>query len=273
MQDDRVPIMLIQRSVSDNAIVNNTSSSGVHGWTLLVPSGWSMPFFSSLTYTGTRVAGLRERKTQFFESRQPSFPEDFPTTSANATWAAEIGREEKERWSKKPPAKRFNYEKVLGSDGIRSNPWIAHWGSLLGIGEPELIPTQPIPDGATSANVTPWLLRAPDVAEILASAAESPSSLLTLLDTLRLRKGMPALSKLGAEDLLRGTLVQVRVKMVTRGSVGDMAVIYSMDEQEESKWRAILSQGKTNDGKDGHVESEDEITVRLLRIFIISTFR
>ena len=59
--DDRIPVLLIQRSIeppaqsSETEAPRLTTTTSLHGWTLIVPQGWGMPFFSSLTYTGTRT--------------------------------------------------------------------------------------------------------------------------------------------------------------------------------------------------------------------------
>ncbi|TFY75477.1 hypothetical protein EWM64_g8533 [Hericium alpestre] len=66
--DNHVPIMLIQRSLSSTAPLDlsapntnpTTNAPSLHGWTLIVPRGWSMPFLTSLVYTGTRVGGQRD---------------------------------------------------------------------------------------------------------------------------------------------------------------------------------------------------------------------
>ena len=53
--DDRVPVLLIQRSVENAALTSpqasststssrSTSTTSLHGWTLVLPQGWAMPF-------------------------------------------------------------------------------------------------------------------------------------------------------------------------------------------------------------------------------------
>ena len=74
-QDDRIPVLLIQRSLEAPS-----STHGIHGWTLIFPAGWGMPFLSSLIHTGTRVGGQRERGTQAFEEVEHTSREIFPCT-------------------------------------------------------------------------------------------------------------------------------------------------------------------------------------------------
>ena len=134
-QDDRIPVLMIQRSVesafSQNANSVSFDGPGVHGWTLIFPAGWSMAFLLSLIFTGTRVGGQRERQTQAFESVSPYFPRDYPTTAAYDEYAAEKAERDELQWEKKPKAKRPNWEKLQ----VRS-PWEPDWDVVLGLKEP-----------------------------------------------------------------------------------------------------------------------------------------
>ncbi|KAI0076322.1 POP1-domain-containing protein [Panus rudis PR-1116 ss-1] len=132
--DDRIPVLLVQHSVEPLAATtssNHKNPPSLHGWTLIIPQGWAMPFFSSLTYTGTRVSGQRERAVQFFEASRPCFPRDYPCTESYDEYASDREDEEKGRWKRKPPAKRVNYKKTL----VRS-PWRADWEVVLGLKSP-----------------------------------------------------------------------------------------------------------------------------------------
>lgn len=90
-----------------------------------------MAFWSSLIHTGTRVGGQRERQTQAFEAGTPYFPRDFPFSKAYESWVGEKEHEEREKWGRKPPAKRVNFVKL----GVRS-PWVPDWDVVLGLREP-----------------------------------------------------------------------------------------------------------------------------------------
>ncbi|KAI0689073.1 NUC188 domain-containing protein [Cytidiella melzeri] len=141
-QDDRIPMLMIQRSVENSSSQTTNSpfsaTPSVHGWTLIIPAGWSMAFFPSLIHTGTRVGGQRERQTQAFESSSPCFPRDYPSTSAYNDFADKTGKEEQERWNKKPRAKRPAWEKL----GVRS-PWKPDWEVVLGLAQPEPFEEKP----------------------------------------------------------------------------------------------------------------------------------
>ena len=123
-QDDRIPVLLIQRSLE----APESNTQGIHGWTLIIPSGWAMAFFNSLIFTGTRVGGQRERQTHAFEAGTSYFPRDLPTSTGYDAYATARAKEEKARWDRKPPAKRPNYEK-LGT----ISPWRADWHGILGL--------------------------------------------------------------------------------------------------------------------------------------------
>jgi len=160
--------------------------------------------------------------------------------------------EERERWDRKPPAKRPNFDKL----GTRS-PWKPDWGVVLGLedarsdgedmeefvttqrGDP-LLPTEDV----GKKKVSPWLLRGPEVATILASAGalfHPAVGLLAEMNKLRLKRFQDPLDvNVESEQLLKGALVTVKLKLCRRGSPDDLAAIYSLDDDEVRKWNKIL---------------------------------
>lgn len=245
-QDDRIPLLLIQRSLeSPNSI------HGIHGWTLVFPAGWGMPFLPSLIHTGTRVGGQRERSTQAFEAGTAYFPRDFPCTEFYDKFWDELALKEKAKWNRTPPAKRANYKKL----GTRS-PWRADWEVVLGLPvapgvDANLVPAQREPQDAMEVDkvptVRPWVFRGPEVPTILEKATEMFSNgagLLTEINRLRTKRGMDVLDPgYRPEDLLKGALVMVRLKMVSRGAPNDLAIIYRVNDVEVKK--IIQDNGKT----------------------------
>lgn len=272
--------MLIQRSVeppaSPSTSTNHLDSLTLHGWTLILPAGWAMPFFSSLTYTGTRVSGQRERAAQYFEASRPSFPRDYPATEAYNDYAEGREDEERERWERKPPAKRVNYAKL----GIRS-PFRPDWGVVLGLesskktqGEGEgmdesedLIPAQreehdpniiiePHPNESDLAHVTrafardaresnqprSWLLQGPAVPAALEAASSMfirSSGLLQHLNALRAKRHLGPLDpNMKAEDIWKVGLIMVKLRMCGRGKPEDMGVIYKLTDDE---WKNAIN--------------------------------
>lgn len=123
-KDNCIPLILIRCTLE----TPGAESRSIHGYTLLLPAGWSMAFWNSLIYTGTRVGGQREWQTQAYEAGTGYFPRDYPSSSAYKEWAAKKAIEEEAVWLRKPPAKRVNYGKL----GVRS-PWQADWEVVLGL--------------------------------------------------------------------------------------------------------------------------------------------
>ncbi|KAF8073840.1 NUC188 domain-containing protein [Lyophyllum atratum] len=250
-QDDRIPVLLIQRSLERP----DSKTQGIHGWTLIVPAGWSMAFFSSLTFTGTRVGGQRERQTQAFEAGTPYFPRDLPTSTGYETYASTREKEEQAKWERKPPAKRPNFEK-LGT----SSPWRADWEAILGfpsrkrifqeVEEVEgggLVTTQReqlATQAATEMGPKVWLLRGSEVPLVLSNISKlfnHGAGLMQEINRLRAKRGHEQLDpSVKADDLMKGALVSVRVEMCKRGDPEDLAIVYSVDDNEAKRWEEVL---------------------------------
>lgn len=265
-QDDRVPILLIRRTLE----APDAESQSISGYTFLFPAGWSMAFWSSLVYTGTRVGGQRERQTQAYEAGVPYFPRDFPSSLAYEKYADEREIEERKTWTRKPPAKRVNYQKL----GVRS-PWRADWEVVLGLkeatspfdtaeGEPEdFVSTQrddrmdvdkndaETGDGDkaddTSMNldefeVKPWLFRGSEINRILATLQTDPATnLLKEVNKLRQKRDLePLNSSINPDALLKHALINVRVTVFKEGVPEDMAMIYQVSDEEATNWERLV---------------------------------
>ncbi|KAJ7147486.1 POP1-domain-containing protein [Mycena crocata] len=246
-QDNRVPVLLIQRSVERTG---SSTDPAIHGWTILLPAGWSMPFFSSLTFTGTRVGGQRERQTQAFEAGTPYFPRDYPLCPTYESYATDRETEERARWERTPPAKRANYARL----GTRS-PWRADWDVVLGIEAPAdapLVSTQREADDM--AAVQPWLLRGsavrPLITRLLAAGVAGRSAMLTdEFNGLRNKRTMAPLDVI-PDALFQGALVRVRITLCTRGRPEDLALIYAVDDAEAGMWRRAPRRSYETGGED-----------------------
>lgn len=228
-QDDRVPVMLIQRSLE---APRRNGGHPIHGWTLIIPSGWGMAFWNSLTFAGTRVAGQRERQTQAYEAGTAYFPRDYPSTSAYQEFSTAREEDLRDTWERKPPAKRVNYEKLRVDDPFSPNwNWVL-WKSRHSDGG-DLVSTQ---REATSAAPAPWLLRGPDSPKIIQqlSLPNAPTNLLLReINRLRATRLMdPLPDDFSNEDLMQAALVTVKVNVCRRGLPEDLALIYSVDEEE-----------------------------------------
>ncbi|GAA5941207.1 ribonuclease P/MRP protein subunit POP1 [Sporobolomyces koalae] len=127
--DNRIPILVSQRTLAPAVPTNSklvSVSQPTASITLTIPSGWSMPFWTSLVYSSPRVAGLRERALSTFEAGLATFPQDYPTTLAYAEHEKRRQVDEQGYWDRRPPAKRPNYDK-LGTD----SPWNVDFPALL----------------------------------------------------------------------------------------------------------------------------------------------
>ncbi|EKM79429.1 hypothetical protein AGABI1DRAFT_74463 [Agaricus bisporus var. burnettii JB137-S8] len=221
-QDDRVPILLIRRTLE----APDAESQSISGYTLLFPAGWSMAFWSSLIYTGTRVGGQRERQTQAYEAGVPYFPCDFPFSLAYEKYADEREIEERDTWTRKPPAKRVNYQKL----GVRS-PWRADWEVVLGLKE------------ATSPFDT-----AEGEPEDLVSTqrddrmdTDPATNLLKEVNKLRQKRDLePLNSSINPDALLKHALINVRVTVFKEGVPEDMAMIYQVSDEEATNWERLV---------------------------------
>ncbi|KAH8998691.1 POP1-domain-containing protein [Lactarius akahatsu] len=263
VSDNRVPVLLIQRSVKPVSASSSTPHStqsfqrstkpdpNLHGWTLIVPKGWGMPFLTSLIYTSTRVGGQREREHQAFEAGAAYFPRDFPACAAYEKFAAARATKDEERWKKKPPAKRVSWGKLS-----TLSPWTSAWHVALGLesaldgesgagywSDEDVVPTQrddppPPSDPASPA----WLLhgsRARTIVENLSRLLGPASGLLSEINALRRKCELPPLdASVDANALLQGALVHVRVLLCGRGALDDMAFIYALEDQEARAWAA-----------------------------------
>ncbi|KAF5360528.1 hypothetical protein D9756_004746 [Leucocoprinus leucothites] len=260
-QDDRIPLLLIRRTLE----TPGAESQSIHGYTLLLPAGWSMAFWSSLTYTGTRIGGQRERQTQAYEAGTAYFPRDYPFSPAYEAWAEKTASEEEAAWLRKPPAKRVSYEKL----GVRS-PWRADWEVVLGFKKAEPfvqplrerddpmdvdmdevqdrdeVPNVDIPGESTcmevdESKVRPWLLRGFDTTRILGMLQENPGpKLFAEINQLRQKRSLEPLDSLiHADKLLGNALVNIKVIMFKDGVPEDMAMIYRVSDEEVTTWEQL----------------------------------
>ena len=194
---------------------------------MIIPSGWAMSFLSSLTHTGTLVGGQQQRDTQMLEAGVPRFPHDFPTTEPYRERAEAWEASERCRWERTPPAKRVNYER-LGID----SPWKADWGTVLGRYTPGV--TRHV---STQRDVLrPWLLSkylASFVLDRIIEVSSPAEWLCDKLGTLRVGCGTTGLhSGASADDLWRDALIQIQVELRGRGTLGDVAAIYLLRDDE-----------------------------------------
>jgi ribonuclease P/MRP protein subunit POP1 len=264
-QDDRIPVLLIQHSHESSL----TDSQSMHGWKLIIPAGWSMAFFNSLVFTGTRVGGQRERQTQAFEAGTAYYPRDYPFTQAYTLYAQDREKQERERWNRKPPAKRVNYQKL----GIRS-PWRADWEVILGLADGEKGSDEDFVSAqredcmnVDDSPVRPWLLQGPATKQLISAISDmfDPASGLSAeINKQRMTFDLDPLStSIKNSDLLKGALVSVAVNMWRRGTPEDMDTIHIMDDDEVRRWTRCMQKQRTpQKASDLDDETPEELQVR-----------
>ncbi|GAA6020701.1 hypothetical protein JCM11491_000521 [Sporobolomyces phaffii] len=248
VQDDRIPILLSQRTLSSDASTDSSSSQTTSVLTLTIPAGWSMPFWSSLVYSSPRVAGLRERALSTYEAGLATFPQDYPTTGAYEEHENRREVEDRGYWERRPPAKRPNYSK-LGTE----DPWSVDLAKIAGRRGARKGKAK---ETDTDDNFEPFLVPF-KIATSLATRIGKKQSPATPSDAgddsavqleRDLFEGWTSSRNGGtrAGSRLEGALVRVRVEPCLRGVPEDLGVIYGLDREEVDEVRTKMEVGKKN---------------------------
>ncbi|KAG8735621.1 hypothetical protein FRC10_010354, partial [Ceratobasidium sp. 414] len=253
-EDDRIPIILIQHTVSAGHRGNpagRNPAQPMYGWTILLPPSWSMSFLNGLIHTGTRVVGLAARHHQRLEVNCPHFPEDYVGVPAFFDCTTRRTSAEQARWERTPKGKRVNYES-LGT----KHPWASDWNGLAGVPSTtaeELIPTDRTV--SESYDRKPWLLPFPGAAELLKDVVgsidgNSAEVFGDWVNSQRTRRDMAPLSRDSIESLFDSALVHIRIDMLGRGNPKDRAILYGFPTSEAaSRWKASFESRCNGDEK------------------------
>ncbi|GAA5982659.1 hypothetical protein JCM10908_006736 [Rhodotorula pacifica] len=247
-QDDRIPVLLSQRTISS---ASSAREHAISGWTLTVPSGWGMPFWSSLVYSTPRVGGLRERSQQYQEAQALRFPEDAADTPGFVEHETRREADEKSYWERRPPAKRPSYGK-LGT----VSPWRIGMKAVLGTVSCR---DDAAADGEDAKEIRPFVLASGIAERILAQAVEdggeatSDEKMLDPTSRPRPRLRVDHLEKQllaewqhackdGAkpENLLLAAMVHARITPCTRGVPQDLALIYELELDQAMQVKAKM---------------------------------
>lgn len=100
-KDPAFPLLIIRRPQSDD-------------WLVIMPWFWLMPLWFQLNRV-SRVhnVGLRQAQQLRYERRSLYFPDDYPFTAIGYAENSLYKREAANaKWSRKPPSKRVNFEKI-----------------------------------------------------------------------------------------------------------------------------------------------------------------
>ncbi|KAL9548705.1 hypothetical protein MBANPS3_005558 [Mucor bainieri] len=207
-EDSQIPLLLVQRggpcfNTADVAQKPLSSHELIEGWTVLLPRGFGLAFWKSLTFAGARVAGYDDVRAMHFESGVPCFPHDYPGTRAFEVQRQLTKAAAEQVWSKRPPGKRVNFSKR----GI-AHPFESAFETLATAEPMQLEP-------AHNLAVRPHYS--------LISGERFVSSVLASTT------GSDALGVLDLDD----TLVKVRLKYIDRGKPAAHAMIYAMQQPHD----------------------------------------
>jgi ribonuclease P/MRP protein subunit POP1 len=224
---------LVQRS-TQSADKTDQSNTAIHGFTLFAPAGWGMPIWQSLVFTGSLIAGLKERRNQYLEAGRPSFPEDYPHTAAGkAYWASRAAKDEL-RWLRKPASKRLNFIRLQGND-----PWKPNWKQVFAAQERRLYDDEEmevngdIPRQSDTWLLSAWITKADELSRI--TAATSPEQILIqILNEYRDALQLSPIRLVNVSSLYRHCLVRGVLTCDEGGSPKDMAYIFQYRENSES---------------------------------------
>ncbi|EJT98701.1 POP1-domain-containing protein [Dacryopinax primogenitus] len=274
--DAKVPVLLVQRSVASR-LASPSHAQGqeesLHGWTILLPQGWGMPFLLSLVAPTTPLAGQREIQAQAFELSNPFFPKDWVGTHAGVKEWRGWEEEEKKGWERRPRGKRVGEEGWWSADWRRVLRSSGAGGDVQGeqgiqgeAGMGETIVTQRedadmeveadpattlAQETAETEVLAPWVLRLPSLSTLVQSLVRCPPGpgaglvLHSHLSALRSQRGLPD-SLPSGDLLLQSALVHVRLVPCGRGCPAELTPIYRLSPAEAALWRTALSRSASD---------------------------
>ncbi|XP_033224394.1 ribonucleases P/MRP protein subunit POP1 [Belonocnema kinseyi] len=123
----KIPIILVQKpEIRRPGGATQRRRGFASGFDIIIPAGWSLPFWLSFIFRCVRPGGLRESRSIIFESLNMSSPDLFhPGTPAYKRESLHRKQKLKETYFRHPPNRRVNYLKF----GITS-PFSCEWEIL-----------------------------------------------------------------------------------------------------------------------------------------------
>lgn len=214
--DPPIPVILLaSRSGS------STQTQGT--WTLLTPWACILPIWYStvhcpLTSGGNpRFAGLNETQQVAFERGHPWFPADFPATNAGIDWELEERRKRMRKWIRRPKSKRVAWQNLdlgAGRKGEVGDGFACDWEALFELRTPREETDQDILETTREA---------------LALGSQDVKDQAKLLQQVRNVERTTFNELLTTiEDAPDYSLLGVRIRLLSRGTVGPCARIYRL---------------------------------------------
>jgi len=130
-KESHIPVLLVQNPGSQTSHIPHSLQRQQRGaaldfgsgWDMILPAGWSMAFWIALIYRGAKAVGLREQRSLAFEAGELTFPDCCPDTPSGAEMSSSRAAELQSAYSRRPPAKRCNYNK-MGVVAPFHCPWL-----------------------------------------------------------------------------------------------------------------------------------------------------
>lgn len=190
-----------------------------------------MPFWQSLVFTGSLIAGYKERRNQYLDVGKPSFPEDYPNTSAGRDYWATRAATDELRWLRKPTSKRLNFARLKGND-----PWKPNWNQLFLAQEHALYTAEEEAiNGINPKKFETWLLSAwlaqSEQMSVIANSTMPEVALQQRVNSYREALKLAPILASNASALYRSCLVRGVLTCKDGGSPKDMAFIFGPSEQ------------------------------------------
>lgn len=248
--DVQMPILLIQRGPSDSAARGRQTTCTAElmsGWNIIMPKACALPFWKSFMFAGARAAGYEDVHAMHFESKLPNFPHDFVGTKACDNMLTMIKNDAESAWKRRPPAKRFNYEKF----GI-SRPFDPPFDIL----------THTAHNEASSRPAYYTLYGDKIVSLVLAAATDDQAQILAQEYFVSMFAKRGITMQLDGLQLSQA-LLQIRIEYLDRGRPEANAMIYVIDNDVEYNQIATnylsnrKSKGKIAQDLDSFSEDED----------------
>ncbi|TIB11134.1 hypothetical protein E3P92_02980 [Wallemia ichthyophaga] len=243
--DDTLPILIVQKTIEGGL------KDSICGYSLIVPAGWGMQVWPSLTHTDARIGGVDQVDQFAAQVGAAHFPESAcPTSTANWNeWRRRAGEEE-ERVMKRPKGKRPHYHSPLPLVPFLEKPFdemVVDAAEDVEVAMDGQLPTQPAerdPEEAknsfkTDTNTSQWFMTDELVRLVqdeLKKTKEAQEALNTTLSCLQVNKHVS----------VKDALVQVTLVPVKRGYVDTCGYVYN---QGETVGRIATSTFAMNEGK------------------------
>lgn len=196
-----IPVLLIQRPGSQ---INEYKCLGYgSGWDIIIPSGYGMCIWLSLIMWGAKPGGLRELNLINHES---GYDELLPDSISGKIYYGEKHYELKNKYFRLPPNKRYNYNKLSICSPFKApfQKLIEEWRNLKKNAS-NVVTNINDNDDDHDNNKSFYVLR-------------ERVSLEMLRNILKKNTG-------NFPNLTNECLIQVSIKMKTRGNPGDFALI------------------------------------------------